>query len=333
MVRNPLFDCYIRGVMIPFYQTASQPLTLPTAQPGAPSSSSVTLWGDIPPAILGERQSVDLPLGPPSVSASELTLQLMNHAVFEQPLPPAASAIPQTGSLLSDPAPREWEPASGWSAAPSERGAKYALHYSRVSYALQAAMREWIPSLYFDRSDRFEDLDLAQGMIAWRASRPVVGEHVDRLSCDILDPEMMRRCFYWVERNIRPILSSLRPATEKLDSSRRSYYDVRNTNRILLRLRRAQRGFQMILKAEEEIITQLVKLVASSSKLRAKSKQQPRAVAIEVERSAQRTLSLVEARLRRIIPHGDVEMIMRMLIIVLTTTIEETQAEIAAKAA
>lgn len=333
MVRNASLDCYIRGVMIPFYQTASQPLTLPTALPGAPSSASVTLWGDIPPAILGDCQPVDLPLGPPSHSASELALQLMNHAVLEQPLPTAANAYPQTGSLLRDPEPRTWQPVSGWSAAPSERGARYALFYSRVSLAMQTAMREWIPSLYFDSVNRFEDLDLAQGMIAWRASRPAVGEHVDRLSCDVLDPEMMSRCFYWVERNIRPILSSLRPVTEKLDPMRRSFYDVRNTNRILLRLRRAQRGFHMILKAEEEIITQMVKLVASSSKLRAKAEKQPRAVAFEVERSVERTLSLVEARLRRILPHGDVETVLRMLVIVLTTAIEETRAEVLSKAA
>jgi hypothetical protein len=76
--------------------------------------------------------------------------------------------------------------------------------YARVSLALQVAMREWIPSLFFDEASRLEDLDLAQGMIAWRASRPAVGEHVDRLCCDILDPEMMERCFFWVERNIRP---------------------------------------------------------------------------------------------------------------------------------
>lgn len=194
-------------------------------------------------------------------------------------------------------------------------------------------MREWIPSLYFDNVDRFEDLDLAQGMIAWRASRPAVGEHVDRLSYDILDPEMMTRCFYWVDRNIRPILSSLLPITEKFESSRRGSFDPRNATRILLRLRRAQRGFQMILKVEEDVIAQLVKLVAATPKFRTKAERQSRTVATEVERSVQRTFATVEARLRRIIPHADVDTIMRMLVIVLTKSLEETQAEIVDKAA
>ncbi len=313
--------------------TASQPLFLPNAQPGASSSFGVTQWGDIPPAILGGRAMADVPMGPPPASAADVALQVMNHAVFNQPLPLACNARPRTGSLLRDPEPREWRPRGGWSVAPSERSARYTAVYPRVSMALQTAMREWIPSLYFDGPNRFEDLDLAQGMLAWRASRPIVGEHVDRLSHDILDPEMMTRCFFWVDRNIRPILSSLRPVTEKLDSSRRGFFDARNANRILLRLRRAQRGFQMILKAEEDIITQLVKLVAATPKFRTKAERQPRLVAIEVERSVERTFATVEARLRRIIPHGDVETIMRMLVIVLTNAMEEAQAEFEHKAA
>jgi hypothetical protein len=56
-------------------------------------------------------------------------------------------------------------------------------------------------------------------------------------------------------------------------------------------------------------------------------------VAIEVERSVERTFATVEARLRRIIPHGDVETIMRMLVIVLTNAMEEAQAEFEHKAA
>ncbi len=333
MVRNRAFDCYIRGVMKHDYTTPAQALSLPMAQPEASSSSCITLWGDIPPAILGERHSSSLPLAQPPASAADLALQLVNHAVFNQPLPPPCHAQPQTGGLLGDPEPREWHPCSGWSEAPSERSARYAVVYPRASIALQTAMREWIPSLYFDGVDRLDDLDMAQGMIAWRASRPAVGEHVDRLSYDILDPEMMTRCFFWVERNIRPILSSLLPITRKLDCSRRGFFDPRNTKRILLRLRRAQRGFQMILKVEEDIITQMVKLVASTPKFQAKAESQPRLVAAEIERSVQRTFATVEARLRRIIPHADVETVMRMLVIVLTKSLERSHADALDKAA
>ncbi len=333
MVRNRAFDCYIRGVMKHDHATTAQPLSLPMAQPGASSSSCIQQWGDIPPGILGGSHSTILQLGQPSVSAADLALQLLNHAVFNQPLPQPCNAQPKKGGLLGDPEPRMWQPRNGWAAAPSERGARYAVVYARVSIALQTAMREWIPSLYFDGVARFDDLDMAQGMIAWRASRPAVGEHVDRLSYDVLDPAMMTRCFFWVERNIRPVLSSLLPVTEKFDSSRRGFFDPRNTNRILLRLRRAQRGFQTILKVEEDIITQLVKLVAATSKLQAKVERQPRLVATEVERSVQRTFATVEARLRRIIPHSDIETVMRMLVIVLTKSLEQTHADTLDKAA
>jgi hypothetical protein len=311
------------------FATPAEPLLLPITEQGAPSS----LWGDIPPAMVSESVATDLPLGPPLVSAVELVRQFVNHAVFGQPLPAPCNALPKTGSLLSEPAPRQWQPDRDWTTAASERSARYAAVYTRASLALQSAMREWIPSLYFDHASRLEDLELAQGMIGWRASRPAVGEHVDRLCCDVLDPGMMDRCLFWVERNIRPVLRTLLPVSAKLDAKRRGYFDPRGTKQILLRLRRAQRGFQMILRAEEDIITQLVKLAAATPQWRTKAQRQPRQTAIEVDRGVEKAMATVEARLRRILPHGDVDTLMRMLVIVLTNSFAEAQADSQNKAA
>lgn len=311
------------------FATPNEPLFLPMTEQGAPSS----LWGDIAPAMVSESPATDLALGPPPISAVELVRQFVNHAVFGQPLPAPCHAHPKTGGLLSDPAPRQWQPGSDWTSAASERSARYATVYARTSLALQTAMREWIPSLYFDHPSRLEDLELAQGMIGWRASRPAVGQHVDRLCCDVLDPDMMDRCFFWVERNIRPVLRTLLPVSEKLDAKRRAYFDPRYAKRILARLRCAQRGFQMILKAEEDIITQLVKLASATPQWRIKAQRLPRQTAIEVDRGVERAMATVEARLRRIMPHGDVETTMRMVVIVLTNSFAEAQADSQNKAA
>lgn len=292
-------------------------------QQGAPSF----LCGDIPPAVLCEAEAAEPRLGAPSSSAAKLATQLIHHVVFDHPLPSPGSAVAPASSLLSVPAPRHWRSGGSWATAPSERSARYSAVYARVSLALQVAMREWIPSLFFDEASRLEDLDLAQGMIAWRASRPAVGEHVDRLCCDILDPEMMERCFFWVERNIRPVLRTLLPVSSQMHYNQRGFYDPRNTNRILMRLRRSQRGFQMILKAEEDIITQLVKLVSATPTLRAKAQRQPRNAETDIARNVERTMTTIEARLRRIIPHGDIETIQRMLLVVLTNALAESETE------
>ncbi|MBZ2176850.1 MAG: hypothetical protein ACK58M_11130 [Acidobacteriota bacterium] len=305
------------------FATPIQPLSLLTDQQRVPSSP----YGDIPPAILCETEATEARLGQPPSSAVALAKQLINHAVFDQPLPSPGSVVAPAGSLLDVPAPRHWQPGGSWATAPSERSARYFAVYARVSLALQVAMREWIPSLYFDNASRLGDLDLAQGMIAWRASRPAVGEHVDRLCCDILDPEMMKRCYFWVERNIRPVLRTLLPHSSQMHFNQRGFFDPRNTNRILLRLRRSQRGFQMILKAEEDIITQLVKLVSATPTLCAKAGRQPRNTEADIERNVERTMTNIEARLRRIIPHGDCETIQRLLLTVLTTALAESDAE------
>jgi hypothetical protein len=83
----------------------------------------------------------------------------------------------------------------------------------------------------------------------------------------------------------------------------------------------------MILKAEEDIITQLVKLVSATPTLRAKAQRQPRNAETDIARNVERTMTNIEARLRRIIPHGDIETIQRMLLVVLTNALAESETE------
>lgn len=299
------------------FSTAPQKLFLVGAQSGAPSSQSIHQWGDIPPAIVGGRGTVDGGWSTGSEQeAEDVAIGLALHAVKGTPLPAVLVAKPLVKSLLTQPEPRSWKPRTGWAHAPAEHSRNYAAVYSEVSLAVQAALREWVPALYFSEADRFDDLELAYGMLAWRASRPAVGAHIDRLSYDVLDPKMMERCFYWIGRSMRRQLSLVLPVVQKLGGGRARKFQPSSDQRIIERVRRCQRGLFHLLKAEEEIVNQLLKLVSQLAEIRQTGK------GVGVEKHVRRVMGNVEVQLRRMSSQADFAGVSMMLLVVVTATIE-----------
>ena len=314
------------------------------AQSGVESSGCINTWGDLRPVSVESHRKLsetERPIEAPSSvspavpqhSAVEAALKLVRHAVLGEPLPTLLSIDPNAGrqSLLSRPPTRQWQPVRGWADAPAEHSGRYIGVYSKVSVAVQTALREWIPCLYFDSIERLEEADLTCGLIAWRASRPAIGKHVDCLAYDVLDRRMMERCFHWIDRNFADELKVLRPFAAKLGPTRWEAFNPALANRILVRVKRSQRGLYSMLKAEEDIVTQIVKLASMIPRLRAKAATQHRSAAAEVDREVRRTFATIELRLKRFAPKADFSAVAGLVLTVFTETLEQTVAKIEAK--
>ncbi len=320
-----------------------QTLFLPMAQSGVDSSACINSWGDVHPPSVDCRpwnseteQPIEAPASSvPAEDAVETAIRLFRHAVFGEPLPALLAIDSSVGnrSLLPLPPDRAWRPVRGWAIAPAEHSNRYAAVYSKVSLAVQAGLREWLPCLYFDSLERLEDIDLACGIIAWRASRPAIGEHVDCMAYDVLDRKMMQRCFHWIDRNFARELEVLRPLAASLGPVKFASFNPRLAERILIRVKRSQRGLYSMLKAEEDIITQIIKLGSIVPRLQAKGTTQRRAVGLEIEREVRRTFNKIEVRLKRFAPKADFSAVPSLLLAVFTEALELAVAKIEAKAA
>ncbi len=311
---------------------------------GVESSGCINSWGDLRPASVESHRNLsesERPIEAPSSVASvvppntavETALKLVRHAVLGEPLPAMLAIDANAGrqSLLSRPPTRRWQPVRGWADAPAEHSGRYIAVYSKVSVAVQTALREWLPCLYFNSMERLEDIDLACGIIAWRASRPAIGKHVDCLAYDVLDRRMMERCFHWIDRNFADELKALRPVAAKLGPVRWEAFNPALADRILVRVKRSQRGLFSMLKAEEDIVTQIVKLATMIPRLRTKAATQRRAASAEVDREVRRTFATIEIRLKRFAPKADFSAVAGLLLTVFTETLERTVADIEAK--
>lgn len=75
-----------------------------------------------------------------------------------------------------------------WNTVPAERDPHYFRAWQRTSVALQKALRQWIPELYFRGTSRFEDRHTAYQVIVYAACRPCYGQPRTEFTFDMADP-------------------------------------------------------------------------------------------------------------------------------------------------
>ena len=98
------------------------------------------------------------------------------------------------------------EPDVCWLSLPAERSAAFLPTFARISTALQAALREKVPAVYFHGLERFRDWKSAYPMLIYQASRPFRGRVRTELTYDVLNPRLMAILFRRARANLVPLL-------------------------------------------------------------------------------------------------------------------------------
>lgn len=101
------------------------------------------------------------------------------------------------------------EPDPCWLRAPAERSAKFLQAFTRVSLAVQSALREHVPALYFKSPDRFRQWKMAYPMLVYQASRPFHGKVLTELTYDVLNPASIVMLYRRARANLIPLLEKV----------------------------------------------------------------------------------------------------------------------------
>ena len=99
-----------------------------------------------------------------------------------------------------------------WLRAPGERDPLFFDVYSKVSMALQLAMRRWLPYVYFSDLSRFEDPLLAYSLLFYRVTYPCSGAPRSEFAYDLVGPDSPGVARPWAAR----ILASALARAERL---------------------------------------------------------------------------------------------------------------------
>jgi hypothetical protein len=96
-----------------------------------------------------------------------------------------------------------------WRDAPEERDPRYFQAWQQTSLALQKAMRNWIPEIYFRDAARYEDREACYPLIVYQASRLCFGRARTEFTCDVADPETLPAAFRLIGQALRRVLAEV----------------------------------------------------------------------------------------------------------------------------
>jgi hypothetical protein len=103
-----------------------------------------------------------------------------------------------------------------WKNAPNERDLRHFRHWQRVSLALQTALRQWIPELYFSDAKRWEQREAAFPLLVYSACRLYYGRPRTEFTYEIADPRTIPLATHNIGRALQ---SRLQPIEKLLHAS------------------------------------------------------------------------------------------------------------------
>jgi hypothetical protein len=154
---------------------------------------------------------------------------------------------------------------SCWFSLPAERSATFLPTFGRISVALQSALRERVPPVYFQNLGRFRDWKSAYPMLVYQASRPFHGRVRTELTYDVLNPRLMGILFRRAKGNLISLLerteADLRtgglPEVAAHYSSRRAQEIIQTVQR----LSTPRRSLYRLVRSESVLIDAVIDLI------------------------------------------------------------------------
>jgi hypothetical protein len=202
----------------------------------------------------------------------------------------AALTLSVPGSLVAE-----------WFRAPLEREAEFHPVFSAVSAAVQAALRRWLPYVYFVDLGRYGDLGAAFPLLVYQTMRPFVGACRGEFTYDVMSPETPQAALASTARPLAAELARIHPALAaagKRDVAR--FYAPDQARSILSSVARRPVLLNCLLRGDAFFVDNLVELGTRGRKLAALAPRDPRRAVKELARFSSDFVAAFHRRLRRL---------------------------------
>ena len=157
---------------------------------------------------------------------------------------------------------------AGLLALPAERSGAFLPTFARISVALQSALRERVPALYFSKPVRFRQWKTAYPMLVYQASRPFRGRVRTELTYDVLNPRSIAILFRRAAANLGPLLHRTEAQLEAELEDVADRYLPRRAGEILQSVQRlsgSRRCLYLLVRGESALIDALIELTGLGS--------------------------------------------------------------------
>ena len=155
-------------------------------------------------------------------------------------------------------------PNTTWLSAPPERSADFFPAFARISVALQSALRNRVPAVYFENLENYRDTQRAYPMLVYRASRPFRARMRTELNYDVLNPAALARVYRSAKQFLPVVLeqTEARLANAGLGDVARHYRAKRTLEIVdsVQRLSKSRRYLYVIIRSEGVLMNALIEL-------------------------------------------------------------------------
>jgi hypothetical protein len=188
-----------------------------------------------------------------------------------------------------------------WLNAPGTRSSEFFEVYSRVSVAVQHAMRKWLPLVWFSDLDRYDDFNAAHALLVYQATRPYSGRPRSDFTYDVQSPDGSALLRKGLARDLAAVLKpveQLLRAGGKRSISR--FYCPDQAMRILAGVQRQPRLFNALLVADTFSVDSLVQLGTSGRAFTDTAASDPRTAVRRLATFAAGFVTAFHRKLRRL---------------------------------
>jgi hypothetical protein len=223
--------------------------------------------------------------------------------------------------------------AACWLHAPGERDTGYFATYSAVSVAVQTALRQWLPYVYFNDLDHYDDLSAAFPLMIYQTMRPFPGQPRSEFTYDVMSPGVTALASRAAIRALTQELARVEPllmAAGKKSTAR--FYEPGEARSIIASVERQPRLLNCLLTADAFFVDNLVRLGLRGREFGLIMRRDPAKGVKQLARLAGDFVNTFHRRLRRLYGSQSFVAFGSLLLVVATQALGaalEEEAEIA----
>jgi hypothetical protein len=190
---------------------------------------------------------------------------------------------------------------AAWLRAPDEHDAEFFAAYSAVSVAVQRALRQWLPSIYFSDPNKYDDLDAAFPLIVYQSMSPFRGRRRAEFTYDVMDPGTVPLATRTAVRALAIELERIHALLAAAGKKRTAkFYRPDETRAILAAVQRKPRLLNALLSADAFFVDSLVRLGAKGRALHEELAGDPRRAVKDLAKFSAEFVATFHRRLRRL---------------------------------
>jgi hypothetical protein len=209
------------------------------------------------------------------------------------------------------------ECAAGWLFAPGERAPDFFGTYSRVSKAVQSALRRWVPHLFFHEADRYGDPEFGFPLAVYQGLRPYRGRPRSSFTFDVLNPELIALAYRLAMRDIDGVARRIRDvlAASGLTDVAQHYQPAR-LKPLVNAVKKQRRSLSSLLVGDAQLVEAFVRFGVDAHQAGSLVQNASRQSAVKaISTAADNLVRSCHPRLRRLYAGTDFQCLLPMLLI------------------